>query len=1113
MRIAGLSNAQSGAARRVAAFAAGLLLAFTSIGFGAMTPARVMAADIPDWHHDIATGHWYALVDSYDYAGAEAYAVSVGGHLVTINDQTEQDWLSATFPGMYFRIGFNDKAVEGTFVWTSGETPGYTNWLPGEPSNTGAVELGGEDVAEVEWHDGVAGWNDVPDDGPAQAMIEVGPGLAPYVVVPDDAATIAAALTLVGAGGTIHVKAGTYPGGFVIAKRVVLEGEGWDKTIIDGGGSAVAITVQTNGAMLSQFKVTATAPNVGIRYEHASNNTLDRVWTDGGKYGVWFYNGSNANQVLGSRATNATDWGFNGGDRQGGSGSSGNIYRGVEAWGNGGGITAYSGSDGMAIIDCNVHDNNGAGVTIGWLNGWSVTGTTITHNTNGLVFDSASYGSVTDNDISNNLQDGVRITGAGSDNNTVGGNRIQSNGTNGIDLSSAAMSNRFANNIISGNAVGARVSRNDTEPNRGNRFSHNTFMDNAVNAIAAEEQFGGNSWDDGYPSGGNSWDDATGADLFGGSGQNVPGADGIVDSPHAVPGAADVDHYPLVWHQPTPSFRFTADRGDGPGFGFVDGQGFSPYEEITVSLNGVQIGTPVADPYGNFWLDFPDDQDPPIRMVPGDTVAVGAGGATKTTVVTHLQITGVEGNVIRGIADTATLRLWVSGTDVQRTVAVVDGHWSVDVGTPDGPGETATTTLGPGSWISTEELDEDGDGTQADYAIRNPNFTVNVSAPGVSAAQFTPGSTLVLTINGTPVDADDSTFNENGDIWFELDGSLDVRPGDTVVVGDGTTDKSTVVTDLAINSIVGDHVSGTATSGTVRVSAEDADNVWREVPVAGGSWSADVSVPGATPGEANTTTLGPGARVGAAQIDEDGDSTSVETHVYDPRISVWLIEPQVAGEDFAPNSVVTVTHNGDRIDTDEPITTDRNGQFHIDSPVAFAVGDEVMVTDGQTTETMTIAPLVVDSIVGNIISGHATPSAPVSVGVYESDTGRDFQADATGSWSVNVSVPGDDDWEQQVVDLVPGSKGNAEERDAEREQDGRGMAGPGPDRSTSTWLDAWIWGTDFGQPDDRHDPPGRGRGSDVVRRSPSATTATEFDLEHLGPSRRRGICSPARRSR
>ena len=71
-------------------------------------------------------GHLYYLLSEGTWTSAEQQAVSLGGHLVTINDQTEQEWVWAAF-GNYggvrrsLWIGLNDVANEGQFVWASGQ--------------------------------------------------------------------------------------------------------------------------------------------------------------------------------------------------------------------------------------------------------------------------------------------------------------------------------------------------------------------------------------------------------------------------------------------------------------------------------------------------------------------------------------------------------------------------------------------------------------------------------------------------------------------------------------------------------------------------------------------------------------------------------------------------------------------------------------------------------------------------------------------------------------------------------------------------------------------------------------------------------------------------------
>lgn len=92
-----------------------------------------------------ATGNLYVLLSPGFWDEQKAKADSMGGHLVTINDQAENDWIVANFPIPFFYIGYTDEVEEGTFVWLNGETPGYENWQTGEPNDSG----GNEDVTLI----------------------------------------------------------------------------------------------------------------------------------------------------------------------------------------------------------------------------------------------------------------------------------------------------------------------------------------------------------------------------------------------------------------------------------------------------------------------------------------------------------------------------------------------------------------------------------------------------------------------------------------------------------------------------------------------------------------------------------------------------------------------------------------------------------------------------------------------------------------------------------------------------------------------------------------------------------------------------------------------------
>ena len=126
---------------------------FLCIGVLILGTVSAAQATLYEWN-----GHWYEDLTGLNWGDVENQAQASGGHLVTINDAVEQAWLVSTFGSSpWYFIGFNDIALEGTWVWSSGETVTYTNWNYGEPNN-----LGNEDIAVMNWG-GPGMWNDVPE--------------------------------------------------------------------------------------------------------------------------------------------------------------------------------------------------------------------------------------------------------------------------------------------------------------------------------------------------------------------------------------------------------------------------------------------------------------------------------------------------------------------------------------------------------------------------------------------------------------------------------------------------------------------------------------------------------------------------------------------------------------------------------------------------------------------------------------------------------------------------------------------------------------------------------------------------------------------------------------
>lgn len=107
-------------------------------------------------------------------------------------------------------------------------------------------------------------------------------------------------------------------------------------------------------------------------------------------------------------------------------------------------------------------------------------------------------------------------------------------------------------------------------------FYHNNFADDIYPYIVGSNV--GNAWDAGYPQGGNYWGGLyTGVDLYGGAGQNIPGADGIGDTPYDL-SATNVDQYPLMSPWVSTAVIFTET-------GLASGTSWS------VTLNGVTFAS------------------------------------------------------------------------------------------------------------------------------------------------------------------------------------------------------------------------------------------------------------------------------------------------------------------------------------------------------------------------------------------------------------------------------------------------------------------------------------------------------------------------------------------
>lgn len=100
-------------------------------------------------------GHTYYLLDSADWTSSEADAVAVGGHLVTINDPAEDEFVLQNYTNF-----FGDDAIQlwigltrvGTdFSWVSGDGSTYRNWAMGFPTSDPQENFVYLDLVSTQW--------------------------------------------------------------------------------------------------------------------------------------------------------------------------------------------------------------------------------------------------------------------------------------------------------------------------------------------------------------------------------------------------------------------------------------------------------------------------------------------------------------------------------------------------------------------------------------------------------------------------------------------------------------------------------------------------------------------------------------------------------------------------------------------------------------------------------------------------------------------------------------------------------------------------------------------------------------------------------------------------
>jgi hypothetical protein len=108
--------------------------------------------------------HVYMFCTKYRiWPDARKVCTQEGLDLAAINTKEEDVWAAAKAlsldPVYGWLFGFNDQAKEGAWVWSNGDPVTYTNWAPGQPSNTPGAGTTENCGSIVTWNK-VKLWND-----------------------------------------------------------------------------------------------------------------------------------------------------------------------------------------------------------------------------------------------------------------------------------------------------------------------------------------------------------------------------------------------------------------------------------------------------------------------------------------------------------------------------------------------------------------------------------------------------------------------------------------------------------------------------------------------------------------------------------------------------------------------------------------------------------------------------------------------------------------------------------------------------------------------------------------------------------------------------------------
>jgi hypothetical protein len=265
-----------------------------------------------------------------------------------------------------------------------------------------------------------------------------------------------------------------------------------------------------------------------------------------------------------------------------------------------------------------------------------------------------------------------------------------------------------------------------------------------------------------------------------------------------------------------------------PAYNFIEGHEWTPGGEVEVMIDDPANGegvdytqTAIASENINYLYDTRVQFALAFDLKAGDKVTMTDGQYTQTMIVSSLKVTdfNLSAQTVYGVGDPGSEVLIADNG----MVVPVDeeGNWSATL-----------TGLLPGSWWTVVHVYPDRNQTVETFRAPAPDFYVTPEENEVFAAEWAPGQTLEVYVNGVltasqTVPDDGSYYGPEVHFFLEID----VEAGDTITLTDGRWTKELVVANLQVTGFDVTSpitISGVADPGWMFIGVNGAD-MWIEV--------------------------------------------------------------------------------------------------------------------------------------------------------------------------------------------------------------------------------------------------------------------------------------------